>query len=411
MQKGKGRLRRTMHLAEGPFFSALESAMRRQQNCLETGAALFVEQPLPASGRQLLQRWREPLQALLKAFVDAALPAGGLPLDTEGRPAQLAALIAAGRENARNGECNPKLLGKVRRGAPIDERIALAALHFFRLALDTPALALEHIGGMESQRLAAVKRASETLNALRDAVPASVLEALQRKTEETAGYAQLMVDGCYRYASPEPFLDAHGMLRLRLHCHTSYRSLRIAGFAGELRPIRAYEWHEWNHIESASLHIEVCDEQGQPVAPAIEPKLRRRVDEALGYYFIEIDPHALGAERSALRTGLPGRQHRVHWTEVKVFNAVDRDLLVNLHPMNRLCIQFDEQAHPELELRVGDSPGLLRTADGWQLDRTLLPREVLNVRLRLRAVDLAHPEALGASGEWLADRQQPVKRA
>lgn len=397
------RQRRTVNLEAAAFMAALDTAMRRQQRCHEHGEPLLVDEPLPArNAAARVERWREPLLALLKAFLDAARPAGGLTLNAQGEPQDLPALLAAGRLNATQGECNPKLLVKLRSGKPVDERLALAALQFFRIALARPALALEHIGGVESQRLLAVKRVAAKLESLREGMPAIVLDGLRRRAEETAGYAAVMDDACYEYSGVQPFVDAQGVLRVRLSRRFTYRPLRLASFPGFLYPRTAYEWHEWTHIEHSHLRIELLDAQGQLVQ-VMQPPLRRRVDDDQGFYVVEIEPEALSELRPLLVTEAPGpgvRQHRVTWTESLVFNAIDRDVLVNLIPTNRMRVLFDAAAYPELQLRVGDSPGVETMPGGWRLNRTLMPREVIAVRIRLSELADADPALLSASGEW-----------
>jgi hypothetical protein len=88
-----------------------------------------------------------------------------------------------------------------------------------------------------------------------------------------------------------------------------------------------------------------------------------------------------------------------------VFNAADRDILVNYAPLVRPRIRVEPAALDAFEVTVGDSPGVTRDGGDWLLDRTLLPREVLAIRLRCRA--LCDDDALAASPSGEVGRVSP----
>jgi hypothetical protein len=389
-------------LAREVFEALLDEAVQAELQSAAGAARLWTEPCAKGVARGVV---KDQLLALLKAFLDAARPAGGLKVDSTGCPQHLDRLLAAGFANARGGDSAPKLLAKVRAGKPVDLRLAEAALAFFRCVLDRPAMALEHLGAVETQRLHAVRRVEAAIRDVRDELPASVYEGLRLRAEEAAAYAAMFDEVVYEYRDLQLFVDVRGAHRVRLLRVNRYRPVRLTSFAGVLRPVRAYEWHEWTHVESACLSIRLLDDQGRRVQE-IRPPVCKRVDAERGVVMFEIEPEAQASLRPWLTIAPAGpalHGHEVEWQETMVFNAADRDIVVSYQPMHRPRIVFDDAAHPGFRFHVGDSPGLRRVADGWQLDRTLMPREVLAVRFRWAGFDDTHAQRMSPSGECYGD--------
>ncbi len=119
-------------------------------------------------------------------------------------------------------------------------------------------------------------------------------------------------------------------------------------------------------------------------------------------FVIEVDPAADPAllQRLVLpAAGLPGPLLAVQWREELRLHVADSDGLAWPSPLSGLSIEFEPGLADRLEIAVGDSPGLQRTDRGWRLDRSLMPRELVTVRLRLRGLDPSLPMRLGAGGE------------
>jgi hypothetical protein len=346
---------------------------------------------------------REQLLALLKAFCDAAQPAGGLLLDALNEPADLHALRAAAQANLLQGDVQPKLLIKVRAGRPVDLRIAVAALHFFRLTLARSDLTLQHIGGTETERQQAVKRIERALVAASDGLPHSVYEGLSRRASETAGYSYIMRSTHVHYGGLREFVDPLGLRRMQLLRTTRYTPVRLNAFAGRLAPHKAYEWYDWNHVVSVRLFVRPV---GDASSARVELPLQRSIDESQGVIRIDIDPTALPAQLELLVVPAGGVAEtavsplEITWEEEIVLNPADRDIVAWYSPVDGLDIEFDSQLTERLLVSAGDSPGLRRTALGWRLDRTLMPREVLAVRMRPRELPAHAAMQLGAGGEW-----------
>ena len=397
------RRRRTLRLDSQTFCSLLERAEQLEARRHECGNA-FTNGGCAAA--QVSGVFRDPLQALLKAFTDAANVRGGLRLDGQGRPDGLASLIERGRENARAGETMPKLLKKVRSGQVVDLRTAQGALHFFRLVLDRPTLTLDQIGAVETQRLLALREAQAALHRVRDRLPQDVLQSLFLRAEEAAGHASAQDRARVHYSGFEPFVDQRGVQRLRVRRVYSYRPIRLSQYPGVVSTAAALEWYEWNRLQDSSLVITVLDENGRPERE-LRPPLRKRLDEERGVVVLEASPQALASLQPLLQ--LPDasqhrHSHEVRWEQTFVFNRADRDIVVSYQPVNTLHIGYTPSPHlPGLAFSVGDSPGLRRTADGWLLDRTLLPREVLAVRFRDPTLDASQAQQLSPSGEWYGD--------
>jgi hypothetical protein len=371
---------------------ALEQAAQAAPPWLELGAA---RRDAGGAADQLL--------ALLKAFLDAARGAGGLPMDADGRPLHLVHLVAVGRDNAQAGDCRPKLLAKVRLGKPVDLRLAEAVLACLRYVLERPTLTLDDLGAVESHRLKAVQRVEAAIRAGLEELPASVYEGLALRAQEAAGYGVVLDDVVFEYRDFEPFVDVRGVQRLRAVRVQRYRPVRLTPYAGPLRPSRAFEWYEWTPIEHMQLRLWLLDADGHR-SQAFEPALRKRMDDERGVVVWDIEPAAASAIAPHLQLPAAGGApytHEIEWRETMIFNVADRDIIVGYSPMNRPRVVFDAAAHPELTFKVGDSPGLRPTPDGWQLDRVLMAREVLAVRFRLARMNTEDAQRLSPSGEWL----------
>jgi hypothetical protein len=398
-----------------------------------TAAATTTAEPAARLGAEAL---RLQLLGLLRAFCDAARPAGGLPLDATGAPRDLDALVAAGRQRARDGEGTPKALDKIRSGRPVDLRIAVALLHAMRFALGQPRLQLADLGGLESERLRVARRVERALHLATHELPASVGAALQRRAAESAGYTYLMDDVHVHYGGLREEVDVLGLRRLRLVRTTRYVPLRLAGFSGRLAPVKTYEWYQWNHVGEVRLTVQApggadhdddrdagaaagADAASSPSSPPSSPPTRstssfelplvRRLHHERSVFTVEIDPRVEPAllERLVLpAAGTPGPLLTVQWREELFFNIADRDILVWYSPVGSLEVEFEPALAARLEIALGDSPGLQRSELGWRLDRSLMPREVVAVRLRLRGLDPDLPRRLGPSGECPAVREE-----
>jgi hypothetical protein len=394
------RQRRTVHIDAKVLQSRLDEAV--QAECLRQLAGLprFATRSKlradRAAGRALI---RDQLLALMKAFCDAAQPAGGLPLDAQNAPANLPGLLAAGAACAELGECAPKVLDKVRAGKAVDLRIAVAVLHFLRLVLETPALTFQHMGAIESERQRTVRRLAQALNVAGHELPASVYDALHRRAEETAGYAYLMAEASVHYSGLRQETDSLGIRRLVLTRTMRYQPIRLLGFADRLAPHRAYEWYESGHVRRVRFFLQPDgpDASQQPV----ELPLLRRVLHDQGILRIDVDPSADPAllKLLAVSAGPAQATPLQIWEEEMVFNLADRDILVWYSPVQSLLVSFEPEVMRYLEVQVGDSPGLKRGDNCWRLDRSLMPREVIAVRMRWRELHPDHMDGLGSRGE------------
>lgn len=388
------RVRRTLVVDAMRFDQAVESALALELRRTALGRPRLTLGPLRTRADR--EGARQQLMALLKAYVDAGRPAGGLPLDETGRVRDRAALVQAARTMAESGLGLPKVLTKIRSGAPIDRRLVEAIVHYFRHALDDETFRAERLGVAESLPLRAVARIGRAIDAVHRDLPASILDGLQRRAAEVASYPWVMDDVRYEYDDLVRVVDPQGVPRLKLTKRTRYRPVRLLSLPGLLRPMQAYEWHEWNHVESARLRLWQLDSHDRRVH-GVDVPIRKRIDEQRMLVVVDPEP-AAGFEMAA--AGTDGPRCEVEWEERLVFNLADRDIVVSFLPMNRPAIVFDAARNPGFEVAVGDSPGLRRTADGWLLDRTLMPREVLAVRLRPAGLDAGAAPALSPAGEW-----------
>lgn len=347
------------------------------------------------------------LLAGLKAFCDAAQGAGGLPLNDLLEPRDLPGLIERGRRNAECGECKPKVMERIRQGKPVDLRVALALLHFFRHSLRRPALGLVDLGGMESARARAMRGVERALTATQLRLPPGVFESLSRRAFEVAGYSYVLEDMRVQYANLRAEVDERGVMRLYMRRTTSYRPLRLHAFPGRLMPVRAYEWHEWSHVRSARLFVRVAaGSDGAQVSgptPSMELPVVKRLDASRGLVLFEVDPATPEAQLVPLvvqPADADGPRPAIAWEEEIVLNAADRDIVVSYQPVAALEVEVTRDLAGEVLVSVGDSPALLPGETSWRLGRALMPREVVAVRFRLRRMPEAAAFALSPSGEW-----------
>ena len=139
--------------------------------------------------------------------------------------------------------------------------------------------------------------------------------------------------------------------------------------------------------------------------------LQRRLDEARGFIISELAPEQpIDVQRLLLKLAraAPGRQPRCQfeWREQMLLNLADRDIVVSYCPITALKLRVE--ASDDFIVQVGDAPGLTRHGDEWRLDRALLPREVLAVRLRWTGLTAADALALTAAGE-LPEARPPLR--
>lgn len=342
---------------------------------------------------------RQQLLGLLQAFLEAARPAGGLPLGRNGQPLELARLRAEGARLATDGAGAERLWQKLRRAQPMDQRLAEAVMHFFRHVLGRPGLELEQLGAVAGERHAALKRIELAVKAARDDVPAEILGAFVTRASEAAQVSVALADYVRHYSRLRAVTDAHGVARLELRQTNRYRPVRLVPHAAR-HPLRlTAEWFQWNRTPAATLLLRRLDAALQPQATQEVP-LRKTMRN--GFVVIEADPERV----PEFAEGLPLQDSQgqpqlweVEWCLDLVFNAADRDMLVNYAPIVKPRVLVEPAALDLVEVSVGDSPGLCREGDGWLLDRTLLPREVLAIRLRSRSLGEAQALAASPSGE------------
>ena len=166
---------------------------------------------------------RQQLLGLLQAFLEAARPAGGLPLGRNGQPLELARLRAEGARLATDGAGAERLWQKLRRAQPMDQRLAEAVMHFFRHVLGRPGLELEQLGAVAGERHAALKRIELAVKAARDDVPAEILGAFVTRASEAAQVSVALADYVRHYSRLRAVTDAHGVARLELRQTNRYR--------------------------------------------------------------------------------------------------------------------------------------------------------------------------------------------
>lgn len=342
----------------------------------------------------------------LKAFLDAARPRGGLPLAADGWPTDLAALWAQGQAAVAAGELQPRLWRNVRAGAAVDLRLAQAALQFFRVQLQQPGLTLTDLGAVDADRVDRARHLGALMARGRDDLPRAVWDALALRADEAASTAWLFEGYERHYRLLDEQVGPDGVLRLQVHRHTRYRPFKLNTFAMRLRPTQSVELHELNRFQAPRLRLSVLSPDGRELQRHT-PALRRRIDAERSIVVTEIDPQAApawahGVESPAVRHLAEQQRFEVAWDETLWLNATDRDLLVAYQPVDRPRVKVDAATRERLHFQIGDSPGLTTDPEGWRLDRTLMPREVLAVRLRSRTLNADSLAALSPSGEWRA---------
>lgn len=369
----------------------------------------LLQEALAGVPRAGIEPRRQQLLGLLQAFIEAARPAGGLALDSQGQALHRTHIEAEGARLAEDGVAAEALWAKLKRGQAMDLRLALGVLHFFRHVLGRPALELDALGAVDGERHAALRRLSQAVAAARDDVPAEILSAFVARADEAAQTPVALAGYVRRYADFRLSTDDDGVMRMRLVQTNRYRPVRLVPQAA-FHPLRlAAEWHQWSRTPEVELVLRELDSALVPKAQWVLPVQRLMRN---GLVLVEAVAAAV-ADALALPAG-PGleaalplsdsagrdRLWEVQWRLGMVFNAADRDILVNYAPIVRPEIEIDAGASREVLVQVGDSPGLVRTPRGWRLDRTLLPREVLAIRLRSKSLGDADARLLSPTGEF-----------
>jgi hypothetical protein len=351
---------------------------------------------------------RQHLRALLKAFVDAARPASGLAIASDGLPQQLEGLLTAGQALSVSGAAGPKLERNIRAGAPVDLRLAEAALAFFRVFLERPGLRLDEIGAAQTDR---VEQARQTALAL-PTLALDGLESMLRKAREMAGYAWVLDDYVVEYRGLRRLVDERGLPRIALERISRYKPVKLVDFECALRPCHVYEWYEWSRYASASLRLRLLDPRGRK-RQEWTLALRKHLDEDSGFVRYDLAPDQTAPEAlqllDALARARPGQQAlcELEWQEQMVLNAADRDHVVSYCPVTRLQLRVETAAQQRFVVSVGDSPGLVRRDGAWHLERALLPREVLAVRFRWAELTGQEARTVSPTGELLSRRGPP----
>lgn len=378
------RHRRTVHFDDERFGQALASTLAR-----------LAAAPLPGLARAADGSVDDAALALLKAYLDAARPAGGLDLGWANTAAGRAWLARAGQANAAAGDSRPRLLARIRAGQAVDLRLAVAMLAWFRRVSDQPALSLQDIGGVEVERLRALEPVEDAIRQARHALPQAVIDGLLRRTRETADYLWLLQDVHYRYSDFAVQAAADGGQRLHVTRHMVYRPLRLAEFPGPLQPSQSLEWHEWHRLRRARLTVRRFDADGR-LQDQRSAELPKRADAQNGVVRVALTAEQQRAWADLLTVPAAGRQqgwHEVEWALDLALGLADRDILVSYVPAHPVHVHVDAEALAAYTVQVGDAPGLVRTGSGWRLDRTLMPREVLAVRMRWQGLAVEDPAA------------------
>jgi hypothetical protein len=375
---------------------------------LERTQALFGR-AVGAGRPDRIEPRRQELLGLLQAFADAGRPAGGVRVDDTGRIVDLNAILRAGERLASEGAGAERLWSKLRRKQAMDQRMAMAVLQFFRHVLKQPELDLTHLGAVTGERQTHLDRLAQAARAAREDLPADTLQSFLRRAQEAGEHAVALAEYRRRYEAMRSVPGADGVMRTHLTQVNRYRPVRLVPF-GAHHPLQlAAEWYQFGRTPRAELTI-------RRLSPASEPGVVRQVplikEMRDGLVLTRPDP-ALAPD---LVAGLPladsaGRDlcWEVCWRLEMVFNAADRDILVNYAPLVRPEIEVEADSLTAFDFAVGDSPGLQRTSAGWRLDRTLLPREVLAIRLRNRSLAEHDAPTLTPTGEWRPSPQRPVR--
>lgn len=336
------------------------------------------------------------LMAILKAYLDKA-QAGGIALDqAQGIPIELNSIIDKGDRHARNGEGVPRLLrslndgkGKLKR---VDRCKAEGLLTFLKNFLNEPFLSLHDLGARESSRLEASHQIEKAIKAHRTNLPQAVMSGLIARSAETAAYVSVQEKHTTKYAG----------LRLRevkghdpvisLIRTTTYRPLSIVPYERILRPGLTYELYEGKRFIAARLSVFRLDQQGRRVE-SMKFNVGRSIDREKNVIVYAIDESQRAMASHFLR--MPSLNDKANgtleleWSEDMEINVVDRDIIVSMLPVDQPEIHFDGDAHPDFVLTVGDSDAIKTISGGWKLHRTLMPREVIAVRIRVRDMDVA----------------------
>lgn len=384
---------------------AIPSRRRRRTVAFDAAVVQRLLDDAAQAGAETPAVARAQLHCLLKAFVDAAQPAAGLAVDAAGWPLHLAALRAEAARLGEAGAAAPRVLRKLRGGQPLDWRLGQALLSFFKVVLARPGLRLDDLGGAETGRLHAVTGALREAPAVQS-LPA--IEALLLKAHESAAQPWVFDAFEREYRQLRRVVDEHGRPRLTLERVTRYVPVKTVAYERAHQPGCAYEWYEWARFVSAELTLRQFSARGRlrrewPLA------LQRRLDEARGFIICELAPEQpVEVQRLLLQLAraAPGRQPRCQfeWREQMLLNLADRDIVVSYCPITALTLRVE--ASDDFIVQVGDAPGLTRHGQQWQLDRALLPREVLAVRLRWAGLTAGDALALTAAGELLETRPQ-----
>jgi hypothetical protein len=200
------------------------------------------------------------------------------------------------------------------------------------------------------------------------------------------------------------FSDERGLLRIALQRISRYTPFKLVDFERPHRPGLCYEWHEWSRYSEPQLSLRRLDAKGRPQQQWQLP-VAKRLDERLGLVVVEPVPGAMPAEALRLLEDLgraqPGRTPpcQFEWQERMLINAADRDLIVSYSPIVSLQLRCDPAAQSDFSFSVGDSPGLVQRDGAWYLERALLPREVLAVRMRWKGLSTQQALLASASGE------------
>ncbi|WP_077037879.1 hypothetical protein [Pelomonas sp. KK5] len=404
------------------FERLLDECVRLQLQRQQRGEALQLrgqdlpwlpqEQLLPAAPQFLKQH----LLAMLKAIVDAARPAGGLEVAVDGMPLDILPIVAAGRHSSLDAAGLPRIVRNIRAGQAVDWRLAQAVLCFFRVFLERPALLMDDIGVREPARQLSSRLLDMTLEQARALLPQSAMDGLLAKSDEVSGHAWLMVDYEIEYRDLQLAMDARGVPRLSMERITRYCYLKLTDLEWPLRTRKTYEWCEWSRYQAPRLTLRHFDARGRCLK-SWDVALNKALDEAGGFVRIEMaagqpaDLQALLGELSRARAGEHGLL-QAEWHERLVMNLAGRDTIVCLRPVASLKIGIDPAALRDFVCSVGDSPGLVGGDGQWQLERALLPREVLEVRMRWRGLRPEDALLMSPSGELLADLSQriPLRR-
>lgn len=411
-----GRQRRTVHFDAVVLQRLLDDCLRLELQRRQRAQPLCLYgQPLPwlteacrVGGSEALEpRLARHLLAMLKAFADAARPASGLPLDEQGLPRDLPGLLAEGCRLSLAGAEPPRLLRNVRAGSPVDGRLAQAVLCFFRVFLERPQLSLDDVGACASERLQLARSLGPDFRSGQAGLTEAAVASLLAKSHEALAHPWVLGAFEREYRQLQLLRDERGLLRIALQRISRYTPFKLADFERPHRPGLCYEWHEWSRFSEPQLTLRRLDAKGRPQQQWLLP-VAKRLDERLDLIVVEPIPAAIPADAlrllEALGSAPPGRTPpcQFEWQERMLINAADRDLIVSYSPIVSLQLRCDPAAQAEFSFGVGDSPGLVQRDGAWHLERALLPREVLAVRMRWKGLSAQQALQASATGEIAA---------